>query len=373
MAPQQPHRAAGSYEPADDGVTDVTEGPGGARGQVIEGTVVAASASDEGGYGGYGAGRAAERSAERAAALAVTEGFHPLRVRPYVGPNDDGTHGGTTARPLIDVDPDGGPATTDLGLFPTAYAEMEAAEEYPAGEFAGLAGLAGKGDGHAPDAHAGAAAHGRHRRRRRGIVVAAAAVAASALAAGAVAVTGSVMGEENAGTRALPEPSTAAPDVTLPADAAPGAASEPVAVTHTPPMRATTSPAPKVTPTTSASATPPGTATASPSATATASATPSQSTAPPVTTPSDVTLRLGASGAEVRDLQRRLVLVLGRSGYYDGPVDGQYDSRTQQAVATFQLWYGVRGDQIGEYGPATRAALVAATSSSDDGHSSHHH
>ncbi|MFI0723855.1 peptidoglycan-binding protein [Streptomyces sp. NPDC021224] len=362
-------------------MTDVTGGPGGARGQVIEGTVVSAggggyAAERSAGYGGeYGAGRAAERSAERAAALAVTEGFHPLRVRPYVGPSDDGTAAGTTARALIDVDPDGGPATTDLGLFPTAYAEMEAAEEYPTGGPTGHGALLAEDGGAVPDlyepsaagaAAAAAAAHGRHRRRRRGIVVAAAAVAASALAAGAVAVTGSVMGEENGGTRALPEPSAATPDVTLPADAAPGAASEPVAVTHTPPMRATTSPAPRLAP--KASATPTVAATtAPPSATATVSAPPpSQSASPPVTAPpSDGgTLRLGASGAEVSDLQQRLTQVW----VYAGPVSGTYDRATERAVATFQIWYGVQGDPAGVYGPATRSALMSATASSGNGH-----
>ncbi|WP_159011906.1 peptidoglycan-binding domain-containing protein [Streptomyces sp. NRRL F-5123] len=353
-------------------MTDVTRGPGGAHGQVIKGTVVAGGSGGSGSSGEYGAGRAAERSAERAAALAVTEGFHPLRVRPYVGPSDDGTLGGTTARPLIDVDPDGGPATTDLGLFPTAYAEMEAAEEYPAehGPLAGELSGGGGGERSAASATAGAAAaaaaHGRHRRRRRGIVVAAAAVAASALAAGAVAVTGSVMGEENAGTRALPEPSAATPDVTLPADAAPGAVTEPVAVTHHPPMRATTSPAPTAPPKASATPTVTATATTAPPS-ATATATPSQSASPPVASPSDDgTLRLGASGAEVRDLQQRLTQVW----VYAGPVNGTYDQATQRAVATFQIWYGVQGDPAGVYGPATRAALVAATSPSDNGH--HH-
>ncbi|MFI0939457.1 peptidoglycan-binding protein [Streptomyces sp. NPDC021020] len=358
-------------------MTDVTGGPGGAHRQVIEGTVVAGAGPGGGfgsgaGSGEYGAGRAAERSAERAAALAVTEGFHPLRVRPYVGPSDEDTLGGTTARPLIDVDPDGGPATTDLGLFPTAYAEMEAAEEYPAervplaGEGSSGEGPFGDGDGYG-DSHdsAAAAAHGRHRRRRRGIVVAAAAVAASALAAGAVAVTGSVMGEENGGTRALPEPSAATPDVTLPSDAGHGAVTEPVAVTHHPPMRATTSPAPTIprkasaTPTTSVTAAPP-------SATATATGTPSQTPSTPVTSPSDTgTLQLGASGAEVSDLQQRLT----QAWVYAGPVNGTYDQATQRAVATFQIWYGVQGDPAGVYGPATRTALVAATSS-DNGH--HH-
>ncbi|WP_073494266.1 peptidoglycan-binding domain-containing protein [Actinacidiphila paucisporea] len=309
--------------------------------------------------------RAAERSAERAAAFAVTEGFHPLRVRPYVGDPDDAFGGGsgTTARPLIIMGraEESGPATQDLGLFPAAYAAMQAAQEYPA-------------DDEAHEAAAAAAAHGRHRRRRRGIVVAAAAVAASALAAGAVAVTGSVMGEEAGGTdRALPEPASAVPDVTLPADAAPGAVTEPVKVAaphH--PMRATTTPAPRVTP--SASSASPTTPSSTPSTSAPATPTtsaPPTTTLPPLPTGSapapPTVLQLGASGPEVSDLQQRLTAVW----VYHGPVDGRYDYGVQRAVATFQVWYGVQGDPKGVYGPATRTALLRATPTQNTPHLAH--
>ncbi|MFG1806311.1 peptidoglycan-binding protein [Streptomyces sp. NPDC049040] len=342
MAPQQPDRTTGPYEPDD---TDVTGG--------------AAVTSEYGEIAADGGGevRAAERSAERAAALAVTEGFHPLRVRPYVGDPDDTLGGaGSTVRPLIDVaaPDDGGPATTDLGLFPGAYTAVAAAHEYPA-------------DDGAHDAAAAAAARGRHRRRRRGIVVAAAAVAASALAAGAVAVTGSVMGDEQGGNgRAMPDPASAAPDVTLPAGAAPGAVTQPVKVTPHHPMRATTTPSPKVT----HSTTPPPTTTAPTttppvSASATTSAPPQ--TTPPQTPSTPPVLQVGASGPEVTDLQQRLTEVW----VYHGPVDGQYDSGVEKAVATFQIWYGVDGDPSGVYGPATRAALVHATGSAET--PSHHH
>lgn len=352
MAPQQPDLTAGPYEPDDTGATGV-----------------AGEYTEVNGDGGEvdGEVRAAERSAERAAAFAVTEGFHPLRVRPYVPSEHEDTFGGgsTTARALIDVPgaDDGGPATQDLGLFPAAYAVIGAAQEYPAD------------DGPAREAAAVAAAHGRHRRRRRGIVVAAAAVAASALAAGAVAVTGSVMGEEQGGTdRALPEPASAAPDVTLPAGAAPGAVTEPVKVTPHHPMRATTAPAPRVTPsttappsTTPASPSPSATASASASASATATATPSGTASTPGNAPAPAVLQLGSNGPEVQDLQQRLTAVWA----YHGPLDGQYDSGVEHAVATFQVWYGVQGDPSGVYGPATRAALMAATSSPGSSHHSH--
>lgn len=350
MAPQQPDRTTGPYEPDDTGVAGGT------------------SEYDEVNEDGSGEGRAAERSAERAAAFAVTEGFHPLRVRPYVGDPDGPAPGGpaTTARPLIGTGgaDDGGPATTDLVLFPGAYAMT--AHEYPAD------------DGFRETAAAAAAAHGRHRRRRRGIVVAAAAAAASALAAGAVAVTGSVMGEEQGNfDRGLPEPASAVPDVTLPADAAPGAATHPVRVAPHYPMRATTTPAPKVTPSTTApptstapAATPSTTTSAGATATATATTpttptTPPPSATQPATTPAAQTdvLRLGASGPEVVDLQQRLT----RVWLYHGDMDGRYDSGVQASVAMFQIWYGVHADPAGVYGPATRDALVRASNSAGGG------
>lgn len=400
MAPQQPHRIPGPYgsdsvDTADvtgvtraggeyDEVTDLgwatevkdrreriahPEGPVGPAGPV---------GSDSHGPDGPdgldadGEARAAERSAARAAALADTEGFHPLRIRPYVtGDPADTLGGGTTARPLIDVDPDGGPATTDLSLFAAEYAaDPEGPAYLPRRPEDELAALGGHG------------MHGRHRRRRRGVVVAAAALTASALAAGAVAMTGAVTGEEQKGEHALPEPAAATPDVTLPADAAPGAAvTEPVPVTQHP-MRATTAPAPpKATATASATASP--SASATPSAPAPGStATPSESTTPSPSATATATasaLRYGDSGAAVADLQQRLTQVwCWDRPCYSGALDGSYDQDVVQAVGNFQSanWQLglVQRDGWGVYGQATRTALVAATSSGggDGGHSHHH-
>jgi peptidoglycan hydrolase-like protein with peptidoglycan-binding domain len=66
---------------------------------------------------------------------------------------------------------------------------------------------------------------------------------------------------------------------------------------------------------------------------------------------------MGDSGPAVADLQRRLTQVW----VYHGPVDGTFGDRTREAVATFQVWYGITGDPSGVYGPATRAALEANT------------
>ncbi|MCG3044555.1 peptidoglycan-binding protein, partial [Streptomyces sp. S1A] len=72
------------------------------------------------------------------------------------------------------------------------------------------------------------------------------------------------------------------------------------------------------------------------------------------------TLREGDSGPEVAELQYRLAAV----GTYDARrhgVDGVYDDEVTEGVATFQTWYGVRGDPEGVYGPHTRRALERAT------------
>ncbi|WP_333767660.1 peptidoglycan-binding domain-containing protein [Streptomyces sp. IBSBF 2435] len=78
-------------------------------------------------------------------------------------------------------------------------------------------------------------------------------------------------------------------------------------------------------------------------------------------------LQLGASGAAVTDLQQRLTEVW----VYRGAIDGRYDMGVEQAVAVFQIWYGVRGDPSGVYGQATHTALVRATSPSGNPHHSH--
>ncbi|WP_433889120.1 peptidoglycan-binding domain-containing protein [Streptomyces sp. CA-111067] len=309
--------------------------------------------------------RAAERAAHRAAAVAAAEGFHPLRVRPYVAEPDEEAAAGAA---------DGGddPATADLGLFPALYSAVEyAPDEAPA--------PAG------PTEHV---ARGRHRRRRRRIVVAATAVAASALAASAVAVSGHMGSDEQTGVDvALPDQAASMPEVTLPADATQGTGSHGAALTHdadrSSPVRHTSGPTRPVTtstptstppsapvtpappaagptaPAAPAATPPPATATA-PTPTETATATTDAGT--PTYTPSDAAaspaqvLSLGDRGAAVADLQQRLTHVW----VYHGRADGDFDHQVQEAVAMFQVWYGVSGDPMGVYGPHTRAALDRA-------------
>ncbi len=70
-------------------------------------------------------------------------------------------------------------------------------------------------------------------------------------------------------------------------------------------------------------------------------------------------LREGDSGPEVTALQERLLRV--PDVYRDGRTDGRYDATLREAVARFQLWYGIRGDETGVYGDDTRQALESRT------------
>ncbi|MPY32205.1 peptidoglycan-binding protein [Streptomyces adustus] len=72
------------------------------------------------------------------------------------------------------------------------------------------------------------------------------------------------------------------------------------------------------------------------------------------------TLREGDSGPEVTDLQQRLLRI--PNVYDHGATDGSYGADLTAAVARFQLWYGIRGDESGVYGDDTRRDLEARTS-----------
>ncbi|MER8007972.1 peptidoglycan-binding domain-containing protein [Streptomyces sp. NPDC094149] len=71
------------------------------------------------------------------------------------------------------------------------------------------------------------------------------------------------------------------------------------------------------------------------------------------------TLREGDSGPAVTDLQERLLRI--PDVYHDGATGGVYDATLRAAVARFQLWYGIRGDETGVYGNDTRQALESRT------------
>ncbi|WP_237289093.1 peptidoglycan-binding domain-containing protein [Streptomyces gilvosporeus] len=70
-------------------------------------------------------------------------------------------------------------------------------------------------------------------------------------------------------------------------------------------------------------------------------------------------LRQGDSGHGVSELQVRLLQI--PNVYEGGAIDGRYDADVRAAVARFQKWYGVRGDETGVYGDQSRRALMLRT------------
>jgi hypothetical protein len=72
---------------------------------------------------------------------------------------------------------------------------------------------------------------------------------------------------------------------------------------------------------------------------------------PPAVTVPTVVLKPGATGADVKALQRALA----SAGYSPGSIDGIYGSKTEQAVTAFQQAEGITVD--GVYGPETKNAL----------------
>lgn len=67
------------------------------------------------------------------------------------------------------------------------------------------------------------------------------------------------------------------------------------------------------------------------------------------------TLRKGMSGAEVTRLQERLIAL----GYMEGPADGNYGTKTAEAVYTFQKTNNLSRDSIA--GPGTQELLYSAS------------
>ncbi len=111
---------------------------------------------------------------------------------------------------------------------------------------------------------------------------------------------------------------------------------------------ATTAREPWHTPAASASA-PPASASPSAGVTGPEGATPSAPT-PPVLHPGD-------KGKEVKELQLRLRQLL----LYLGIADGEFDSTVETAVGNFQQSRGIKTDEPGVYGPATRKQLESET------------
>ena len=85
--------------------------------------------------------------------------------------------------------------------------------------------------------------------------------------------------------------------------------------------------------------------------------TPPRVTPPPTSAPSPTptgSLKLGATGQQVREVQQRLKDL----GFYKGSVDGDFGAATETAVKAFQKQYGLEAD--GKVGTQTMAKLTAA-------------
>ncbi|MFJ5519408.1 peptidoglycan-binding protein [Streptomyces griseoluteus] len=89
------------------------------------------------------------------------------------------------------------------------------------------------------------------------------------------------------------------------------------------------------------------------------STVPTTAPAPPSDPDGPGTLRRGDSGPAVTELRRRLLRI--PDVFRDGSATGPYDAPLAEAVARFQLWYGIRGDETGVYGDDTRRDLESRT------------
>ncbi|MFC5401999.1 spore cortex-lytic enzyme [Cohnella soli] len=70
---------------------------------------------------------------------------------------------------------------------------------------------------------------------------------------------------------------------------------------------------------------------------------------------SSATLKVGASGKDIYELQGRLKAL----GYFNGKVDGEFGAATKNAVTWFQWKFGMKSD--GVVGPQTKLKLWQAT------------
>ncbi|MFE0515825.1 peptidoglycan-binding protein [Streptomyces sp. NPDC058964] len=285
----------------------------------------------------------------RTAQAAAAEDFDPLRIRPYVelagatgkaagqGPDPDPApdEGVTQPIPAAEVTmplrPVSGPSTTDLRMFEPGRAEAAEEDRAP-------------------------------RRSRRALLLsvsgaALAVVAAAGFASGlfsyeapardraAAREVRESVPEETAGTSSEPASTAAAPGHPTSSPSSPSlSAPRPTSASPSPTAsssRSGTTPSPRP----SRSATPTQTATA------TGAEDLPRPTSPPV-------LRRGDHGPEVTELQLRLTQL----NLYVGEASGIYNRQVEDAVSTYQLARGIRSDEPGVYGAATRARLESETS-----------
>ncbi|MGP3736141.1 peptidoglycan-binding protein [Streptomyces sp. GDS52] len=242
------------------------------------------------------------------------------------------------------------PSATDLHLFEAT----RPIRRVPA--------AAGPATGPGPDA-GGPAPRGR---RRRTALLAAGAVVAVAGAAGWA--SGLFAYEAPSRDGALPDDVRVsvpdAPSASPSASAAPSEGTDPAA---SPSLLASASASPSESASSSASASPSDSASEA-GASATPSDTAEPSSAAPTTAPADTleeatdeaepevpgaVLRRGDRGPEVVELQQRLRQLR----LYNSEVHGRFNRRVEDALRTYQWSRGIRGDELGVYGPETRSRL----------------
>ncbi|MGW0798242.1 peptidoglycan-binding domain-containing protein [Streptomyces sp. NPDC002692] len=334
----------------------------------------------------------------RTAEAAAAEDFDPLRIRPYVElgvgvgsaegePSDarGGASGGDVgAGPGAGLgggigggigggsgggDEDASARTMQLGrvraddtvaLFRVEHGVPVAG----AGGGAGAGAGAGAGSGAGPEGDLASDERPERRRRRRTVLLAAAGVVAAVAAAGSV--SGLFSYDAPARDGALPDEVRASvPDVE------PTSASASAAAPRASRSAVAEAPSGSTSPSPSASDSPSSSASASASASPSRSSGPSQQPESPAetgvaapgqeTSPANgqlsATLRRGDQGPEVSELQQRLHQLF----LYNHRTDGVYSRQVEDAVRRYQWARGIRDDEPGVYGRATRASLEAET------------
>ncbi|WP_328401129.1 peptidoglycan-binding protein [Streptomyces sp. NBC_00390] len=283
----------------------------------------------------------------------ATEGFDPLRIRPYVTWEVTGTGGSGSA----------GPPPAPMAPHPAPVQVPPYAA--PPGPLPDLAGVDDTDTQELELVTVGGAGHRAEPARSRaltGLMAGAAAVAV----AGTVAFAAGLFSGDGEGERALPDSTRNATSVSIGPDA-PSASASPTG-SASPSASVSTSASPSASTSASASASGKPSPTGPSVGTAPGGSTPGRPSVSP--SPSTVqatdsedgrsgrrTLRPGDSGPSVEELQRRL----DQLRLYEGPFDGEYDADVEEAVRRYQWARGIDRDPEGVYGRDTRRALESET------------
>ncbi|MGW2765988.1 peptidoglycan-binding protein [Streptomyces sp. NPDC001275] len=258
----------------------------------------------------------------------------------------------STTPPGLFAPPPGEPSAADVSLFDTATKADPAATP----ELAGTESLKSR-----------AGSHRGGRRTRPAVVLAACAVVVT-IVAGAGFASGLFSYESPERDHASRQVRESVPDawVETPTGSAPTAAAPSYASST--PTTASESPSPgaNASPSASASESVPaepspsgtqegdGTGTGSEAAGPTQTPTTMRASAPAAPAPE---LRRGDQGSEVTELQSRLAQLF----LYPGKADGVFGRRLEKSVRAYQWSRGIDADELGVYGPATRARLESET------------